>query len=832
MHKLKNYRNNTSLKILNSIILIIVSLTLIFGMLTKNVYADATGEEWKKYRESLAALPADEDATIMSEFKEKKISQKVYRSTDADGNDYFIFYYLDSNGQLANSGLLFIDNNNKIVYGPGSQYGKVYTPPSKSDVFKGNSEYPAVDIQSSIDVINKAVEAGATGSDNAPTHANETVNKNVNGVDDLHQTENNQIKEVTEVNNETVDTSDPSFWEKGLDGIVGVLLAPAKWILLLIGLVIDWVLKLFAGGGGANLSVDDIIFNKLPLVSIDFFNFNSKEKFVNTLRENIATWYVSIRNLAAVILVLMLIYVGIRMLISTVADSKAKYKTMLVDWLVSICLLFLLHFIMIITINLNNVIVGVLDNARSSSNGLNDAAHTFLSDSFFTTSFTIGMGDAIAFVLLEALTFAFLITYIKRMITIGFLIIIAPLITITYSIDKMGDGKSQALNNWLKEFVYNILIQPFHCVTYLALVSTAIDLGNNRTSLKSATLAICLLFFMAKGAEEIVKHIFNFEASKSMPNAAANAAIGYTLAKNAIDVGKKTIGASKKNKEEKEKDKDKQEQRGTGNTQQTRTAQNNTNNQQAGQNGDQQGNQQGNQQGSQPTNQQGNQAGNQPINQQAQAQNQNTNTQQTSENNTRLRLKKPKKGRVIKGVARGIVRANATALGLGLGIALGGATGEGNTLLGATALLGGIGTTLGSKGAKKMKASMYKKETAKEFNNVKNANGMTDEQVKKMGEDMMTGNYTPTTDEEKEYKKSIDELLNNYKLNGEDEEDAIKKAKKDLKKIENGEISEAYSPKEYYGHIKDKIKNKFFEEVPDNTNTNTNTNTNANTNQP
>ena len=54
--------------------------------------------------------------------------------------------------------------------------------------------------------------------------------------------------------------------------------------------------------------------------------------------------------------------------------------------------------------------------------------------------------------------------YIKRMLTVGFLIVIAPLITITYSIDKMGDGKSQALNAWLKEFIYNVLIQTFHCI--------------------------------------------------------------------------------------------------------------------------------------------------------------------------------------------------------------------------------------------------------------------------------------------------------------------------------------------------------------------------------
>ena len=46
------------------------------------------------------------------------------------------------------------------------------------------------------------------------------------------------------------------------------------------------------------------------------------------------------------------------------------------------------------------------------------------------------------------------------MVTIGFLIVIAPLVTITYSIDKISDGKAQGMNTWFREFAYNVLIQP------------------------------------------------------------------------------------------------------------------------------------------------------------------------------------------------------------------------------------------------------------------------------------------------------------------------------------------------------------------------------------
>ena len=44
----------------------------------------------------------------------------------------------------------------------------------------------------------------------------------------------------------------------------------------------------------------------------------------------------------------------------------------------------------------------------------------------------------------------------KRSIKMAFLTLMAPLVTLTYAIDKMGDGKAQAFNSWLKELLENI----------------------------------------------------------------------------------------------------------------------------------------------------------------------------------------------------------------------------------------------------------------------------------------------------------------------------------------------------------------------------------------
>ena len=120
--------------------------------------------------------------------------------------------------------------------------------------------------------------------------------------------------------------------------------------------------------------------------------------------------------------------------------------------------------------------------------------------------------------------------YIKRTLVLGFLIVISPLITITYSIDKMGDGKSQALNIWLKEFVFTVIIQPFHCIIYLVFYSSIMGAikGFQGADLGNAIFAAASAFFMLK-AEDIVKKIFGIQPN-SIGNALGTGAMALTMA--------------------------------------------------------------------------------------------------------------------------------------------------------------------------------------------------------------------------------------------------------------------------------------------------------------
>ena len=318
-----------------------------------------------------------------------------------------------------------------------------------------------------------------------------------------------------------------------LDGVAGILLYPAKIVPLLIGRTLETVMGLFAEDG-LSLTLDEILFNKVEILSIDFFNLNPQNGMVKTIRENVAIWYYGIRNLSATILFVILLYTGLRMAISTAAEEKARYSEMIVNWLISIALLFVLHYIMEFVIVINNRLVSIFATALTNNKGDTiDMIDQFFVNSW-SLSFTEGLGSALAYLALVGMTFVFLLAYLKRMITIAFLIVISPLVTVTYSLDKMGDNKSQALDNWLKEFAYNVLIQPFQCAAYLALVESAMKILTTERSLSAVVVAFIMIVFLYE-AEKIIKLIFGFNP-QSMSDTVGHAAYYATIMNNANSI--------------------------------------------------------------------------------------------------------------------------------------------------------------------------------------------------------------------------------------------------------------------------------------------------------
>jgi hypothetical protein len=351
-------------------------------------------------------------------------------------------------------------------------------------------------------------------------------------------------------------------------GTIGIRLVAAG-----LGVGVSAIVSAVAGLG-SELSGDysvtpvAIFFNKVAILDINFFDFNppnmGADSMIVTFRTTIATWYYIIRALATAILLVVLIYVGIRMAISTIASEKAMYKKMLVDWVASVALIYLLHYFIIFIISINQILVDVIATTASDlfeQNGFNDFQNQIMLMSVSPFNGFVGIVCTILFLYIIFQTIKFLFIYIKRMMTVGFLIIIAPLITLTYSMDKMGDGKAQALGTWLKEFCYNVLIQPFHCILYLVFVYAAMALmtsvslesipifpTSGTETLGAGILAIMCINFIDKG-EDIIRKIFGFQNASSLASSVVAAGVVSNMASKASSLGKsgaKMVNSAKK----------------------------------------------------------------------------------------------------------------------------------------------------------------------------------------------------------------------------------------------------------------------------------------------
>ena len=242
------------------------------------------------------------------------------------------------------------------------------------------------------------------------------------------------------------------------------------------------------------------------------------------LRNTISGWYYTLRNFSIVALLSVLVYVGIRMIMSTLAQDKAKYKAMFKDWLVAICLVVLMHYFMIAILNISTkitealgggqnadlvgsvteIIENVLDNDEQES-------YTYTKDSEHVYTLSDAYANILVLFGIIIYTVIFAIKYLKREFTIIFLILLGPVSCITYPIDKIGDGKAQAFNRWFSEFLFQVIIQPFHLLLYIVLIGSAAQLAN-------ANVLYALVCFAVMGpAEKFIKEMFGFKDRLGSP---------------------------------------------------------------------------------------------------------------------------------------------------------------------------------------------------------------------------------------------------------------------------------------------------------------------------
>lgn len=301
-------------------------------------------------------------------------------------------------------------------------------------------------------------------------------------------------------------------------------------------------------------SPENIFANKIPALDVNFINPHkyegveydetkeetktsekkSSETPAEKIAPTIASWYKGFRNIAIVGLMSVLVYLGIRILLGSTAPEKAKYKQRLVDWVVALCLVFVIHIIMsgilMVTEKITNlfsqessdVIVAVAENPEAVKSAADLENHKIADSYGFRTNLTgyvrfmaqsDEFGDAaiytILYLALIIYTVMFTFTYFKRFLYMAFFTMIAPLVALTYPLDKVRDGNAQAFNLWFKEYTMNAIIQPVHLILYTILVSSAMSLA-----IENPIYAIVAIAFLLP-AEKFIKKMFGLDRAES-----------------------------------------------------------------------------------------------------------------------------------------------------------------------------------------------------------------------------------------------------------------------------------------------------------------------------
>ncbi len=277
--------------------------------------------------------------------------------------------------------------------------------------------------------------------------------------------------------------------------------------------MINGILSLVVYGNVKEVfSIEKLLTNQYALFDIDFFNkVDDEERYadtINEIRDSVAIWYVSIRNITAIGMVLVLVYVGIRMAISTVADQRAKYKKMFIYWLEALVTLFLLQYFIIVLLNFSKVILNMLSNLMTSIGGseIEEKLLTDLVDNMISVKGA--MNTVVCVILCFMMAYyelKFFVMYLMRVLRISFYMIISPLVCLIYPIDKIGDGRAQAFLNWIREFIMEIFLQCIHLGLYIVFIFSAGEI--------IATYPVLGVIFLAtiSNGEKIVRKVLNIE---------------------------------------------------------------------------------------------------------------------------------------------------------------------------------------------------------------------------------------------------------------------------------------------------------------------------------
>lgn len=203
----------------------------------------------------------------------------------------------------------------------------------------------------------------------------------------------------------------------------------------------------------ADVTVENIVYNKIPILDANFFNFESaggavvdENGIVYIIKENVAIWYYVFRTMAILIMLIILLYLGIKMAITTVAEKKAVYKQMLVSWIAGFILVFTIHYIMYFIISVNETFISWI--VPKYEEGTELSLYESVRTKAYSLKATTGTAGLVMYAVLVYYSIRFLLLYFKRYLTIMILAIISPFVSVSYAVQKINKKRKRRRDVW------------------------------------------------------------------------------------------------------------------------------------------------------------------------------------------------------------------------------------------------------------------------------------------------------------------------------------------------------------------------------------------------
>lgn len=285
---------------------------------------------------------------------------------------------------------------------------------------------------------------------------------------------------------------------------------------------------------------DTIFSGRIPSLNANIFKAQNRAEtdILKDVSEAVAKFYVILRNIAAIVMLAGLLYTGIQILLSSnIPTKKTQYLMLLQDWLIGMALLIFSHVIMILIFEMTDSIV----NALSVTIGEGSIKWQLIKTMGGSFESTAQLTALILYHWIQILTIIFAIAYFKRFFWTCILTVFAPVMCVMYA---FGQHTKQIYSNWLKEYIVNAFVQPFHMVVYTVLIGIPLSItneggwnwsGQNQSKMIYALMAMSMI----RPAEKYLRRLFG------MDKGVANMASYDSGMKTVTDIGKAAIAVAK-----------------------------------------------------------------------------------------------------------------------------------------------------------------------------------------------------------------------------------------------------------------------------------------------